>query len=91
MYRIFGAPGCLPTSSRSISPQPYVESSDLSAVIPSLILNITLTESDRGAYPISVARFLVPVSSMSTDDFTDIVSKLHMESDTFGWLQSDFL
>ena len=61
-----------------ISPQPSVESSDLPAVIPSLTLNVLLTETDRGDGPISEARFLAPVSSVSTEDFTDIVSKHHM-------------
>ena len=61
-----------------ISPQPSPESSDLSAVILSLTLNITLAESDRGDGPIFEARFLVPVCSVSTEYFTDIESKLHL-------------
>ena len=67
-----------------ISLQPSVESSDLSAVILSLTLNITLTESDRGDGPISEARFLVPVCSMTIDYFTDIGSKLHLERNYFN-------
>ena len=61
-----------------ISPQPSVESSDLPGVNPSLTLNVLLTETDRGDGPISEARFLVPVCSESTGDFTDIVSILHL-------------
>ena len=61
-----------------ISLHPSVESSDLSAVILSLTLNITLTESDRGNGPIFEARFLVPVCSVSTEYLTDIESKLHL-------------
>ena len=82
-----------------ISPQPSVESSDLPGVNPSLTLNVLLTETDRGDGPISEARFLAPVSSVRTEDFTDIVSKHHMvlfkelfqTTHIFGWLQSDFL
>ena len=61
-----------------ISLQPSVESSDLSAVILSLTLNIMLTESERGDGPIFEARFLVPVCSVSTEYFTDIGRKLHL-------------
>ena len=61
-----------------ISLQPSTESSDLPGVSPSLTLNVLLTETDRGDGPISEARFLVPVSSVSNEDFTDIVSKHHM-------------
>ena len=62
----------------TISPQPSVESSDLSAVILSITLNIMPNQSDRGDGPIFEARFLVPVCSVSTEYFTDIESKLHL-------------
>ena len=63
---------------RGISLHPSVESSDLSAVIPSLTLNIPLAESYIRDGPIFEARFLVPVCSVSAEYFTDIESKLHM-------------
>ena len=57
-------------------PQPSVESCDLSEAIYSPY--IPLTESDRGDGPIYEVRFMVPVSSVSAEDFTDIISKHHM-------------
>ena len=71
-------PVASPQVVEGISLQPSVKSSDRPGVIASLTLNIPLTESDRRDGPISEAGFLVPVSSESTEDFTDIVSKLHM-------------
>ena len=74
MCRIFEATCNLPQVVGRGFQHPSVLFSDHTAVIPSLTLNIPLTKSDRGDGPISEARFLVPVSNMSIEDFTDIVS-----------------
>ena len=39
--------------------------------------HVPLTESDREVGPIE-AKFMVPVSCVSAEDFTDIISKHHM-------------